>query len=43
MFLAPQSTDPVDAMRLAEQAPVKAVGISTALIVVDFFRHRQAQ
>lgn len=42
MLLAPQSTDPVELMRIAGQAAGVAVGVGIALIVSDFLRRRKA-
>lgn len=42
MFLAPQSTNPAEVMRLAGQASGVAAGIGIVLIVVDMLRRRKA-
>ncbi len=42
MFLAPQTTDPIEVMRLSGQASGVAAGIGIVLIVVDFIRRRKA-
>lgn len=41
LYLAPQSNDPIELMRIAGQAAGVAGGIGLALIVVDFFRKRR--
>ena len=41
MFLAPQSNDPVEVMRLSGQAAGVAAGIGIALIVADLFKRRK--
>jgi uncharacterized integral membrane protein len=41
MFLAPQSNDPVEVMRLAGQAAGVAAGIGIVLIVVDLLKRRK--
>lgn len=38
MFMAPQSTDPVEVMRLAGQASGVAGGVGIVLIIVDYLR-----
>lgn len=41
LFLAPQSNDPAELMRIAGQAAGVAGGIGVALIVIDLFRKRR--
>ena len=41
MFLAPQSNDPVEVMRLSGQAAGVAAGIGIVLIVVDLLKRRK--
>jgi len=41
LWLAPQSNDPAELMRIAGQAAGVAGGIGVALIVADFFRKRR--
>jgi hypothetical protein len=42
MLLAPQSTDPVELMRIAGQAAGVAGGVGLALIITDYLRRRKA-
>lgn len=42
MFLAPQSNDPAELMRLAGQAAGVAAGVGIVLIAVDLLRRRKA-
>ena len=42
MFLAPQSNDPVEVMRLSGQAAGVAAGIGIVLIVVDLLKRRKS-
>lgn len=42
MLLAPQSTDPVELMRLAGQAAGVAGGVGIALVIADYLRRRKA-
>jgi uncharacterized integral membrane protein len=41
MFLAPQSNDPVEVMRLSGQAAGVAAGLGIVLIVVDLLKRRK--
>ena len=41
MFLAPQSNDPVEVMRLSGQAAGVAAGLGVVLIVVDLLKRRK--
>lgn len=41
MLLAPQSTDPVEVMRLAGRASGVAFGVGIVLIIVDYLRQRK--
>lgn len=43
MFLAPQSNDPAEVMRIAGGASGVAGGIGIALIIVDFLRRLKAR
>jgi hypothetical protein len=42
MYIAPQSNDPVEVMRLAGQACGVAAGVGIVLIIVDDLRRRKA-
>lgn len=41
MFLAPQSNDPAEVMRIAGQASGVAAGVGVVLITVDILRRRR--
>lgn len=41
-LLAPQSTDPVELMRIAGQASGVAGGVGIALIIADYLRRRKS-
>lgn len=43
MFVAPQSTDPVEVMRIAGQASGVAGGVGIVLIIVEYLRRRKAR
>lgn len=42
MFMAPQSNDPIEVMRLTGQSSGVAAGVGVVLIILDYLRKRSA-